>query len=154
MTFWPLTNSDFSTDQTLHQFHDLDTELDPHRIMGGFHGAIAAGVVCQQGTLTIQGHLVPSPFLELACAPIIETRLLKLAMSLFDFSPWMSLGTFSIFLLLGPLSFFCSVALVYRIIMAAVRHLLICIFLLMLKATSNRIMISLKCFKYGFLLKC
>ena len=33
MTFWPLTNSDFSTDQTFHQFYDLDTELDLHQIM-------------------------------------------------------------------------------------------------------------------------
>ena len=35
MTFWPLTNSDFPTDQTFHQFHDLYTELDLHRIMSG-----------------------------------------------------------------------------------------------------------------------
>ena len=34
------------------------------------------------------GRLVPSPFLGLACAPIVETRLLELAMSLLDFSPW------------------------------------------------------------------
>ena len=30
------------------------------------------------------GHLIPSPFLGLACAPIIETRFLELAMSLLD----------------------------------------------------------------------
>ena len=40
MTFWPLTNSDFSTDQTFHQFYYLDTELDLHRIMSGFHGRL------------------------------------------------------------------------------------------------------------------
>ena len=28
--FWSLTNSDFPTNQTFHQFHDLDTELDLH----------------------------------------------------------------------------------------------------------------------------
>ena len=50
MTFWPLTNSDFSSNQTFHQFHYLDTELDLHRIMSGFHGAFATGVACQQGT--------------------------------------------------------------------------------------------------------
>ena len=33
------------------------------------------------------GHLVPSPFMGLACAPIVETRFLELAMSLLDFSP-------------------------------------------------------------------
>ena len=53
MTFWPLTNSDFPTYQTFHQFHDLYTELDLHRIMSGYHGAFATGVSCQQGTLTL-----------------------------------------------------------------------------------------------------
>ena len=43
-------------------------------------------------------HLVPFPFLGLACAPIFETRFLELAVSLLDFSPWISLGAFSIFL--------------------------------------------------------
>ena len=52
MTFWPLTNSDISTNQTFHQFHDLDTDFDLHRITSGFHGAFATGVACQQGTLT------------------------------------------------------------------------------------------------------
>ena len=53
MTFWPLTNSDFPTDQTFHQFHDLYTELDLHRIMNGFRGAFASVVASQQGTLTL-----------------------------------------------------------------------------------------------------
>ena len=53
MTFWPLTNSDFPTDQNFSQFHDLYTELDLHRIMSGFHGAFATGVASQQGTLTL-----------------------------------------------------------------------------------------------------
>ena len=43
-------------------------------------------------------HLVPSPILGLACAPIVETRFLKLSMSLIDFSPGIPLGTFSILL--------------------------------------------------------
>ena len=43
------------------------------------------------------GHLVPPPpILGLACAPIVETRFLELAMSLLDFSPRIPLGTFSI----------------------------------------------------------
>ena len=32
MTFWSLTNSDVPIYQTFHQFHDLDTELDLHRL--------------------------------------------------------------------------------------------------------------------------
>ena len=32
MTFWSLTNSDFPTNQTFRQFHDIDTELDLHRL--------------------------------------------------------------------------------------------------------------------------
>ena len=42
------------------------------------------------------GHLVPSPIVGLACAPIVETRFLELAMSLLDFSPQLPLDTFSI----------------------------------------------------------
>ena len=50
MTFWPLTSySDFPTDRTFHQFHDLDTGLDLRRITSGFHGAFATG----KGTLTL-----------------------------------------------------------------------------------------------------
>ena len=47
------------------QFNDLDTDLDFHRIMNGFHGAFAIGMASHQGTLTLSGHLIPSPFLGL-----------------------------------------------------------------------------------------
>ena len=47
--------------QTFHQFHDLNTELDLHRIISGFHGAFATGVASQQGNAYPSGHLVPSP---------------------------------------------------------------------------------------------
>ena len=57
------TNSDFPTDQTFHQFHDLYTELDLHRIMSGFHGAFATGVASQQGTLTPPDTWFRPPFL-------------------------------------------------------------------------------------------
>ena len=43
-------------------------------------------------------HLVPSPILGLANAPIVETKVLELAMSLLDFSPRIPLGTFSVLL--------------------------------------------------------
>ena len=65
MTFWPLTNSDFPTDQTFHQFHDLYTELDLHRIMSGFHGAFATGVASQLGTLTLPDTWFRPPFWDL-----------------------------------------------------------------------------------------
>ena len=70
--------------------------LDLHRIMSGFHGAFATGVACQQGNAYPSGNMVPSPFLGFAYAPIVETRFLKLAMSLLDFPPWIPLGAFSI----------------------------------------------------------
>ena len=98
MTFWPLTNSNFPTDQTFHQFHDLDAEFDLHRVLRGFHGAFAMGVACQQGTLTLADTWFRLPILGLACAPIVETRFLELAMSLLDFSLRIPLGTFSILL--------------------------------------------------------
>ena len=44
--------SDFPTDQTFNQYHDLNTELDIHRTTISFYGAFATGVGCQQGTLT------------------------------------------------------------------------------------------------------
>ena len=55
--------------------------------MSGFHGAFAMGVASQQGTLTLPVIWFRPPFLGLACAPIVETRFLELAMSLPDFSP-------------------------------------------------------------------
>ena len=50
----------------------------------------------QAGNAYPFGHLVPSPIVGLACAPILETRFLDLAISLLDFSPRILLGTFSI----------------------------------------------------------
>ena len=52
------------------------------------------------GSAYPSGHLVPSPIVGLACAPIVETRFLILAMSLLDFSPRIPLGTCSILLLM------------------------------------------------------
>ena len=160
MTFLSLTNSDFPTNQTFHQFHDLDTELDLHRLwvvsmehlqrvwhasrerlplrtpgsvpffLGG--GGLACALIVETsfpdsspikwptevdfyrierfpwsicdrcgmpaGSAYPTGHLVPSPILGLANAPIVETKFLELAMSLLDFSPQIPLGTFSILL--------------------------------------------------------
>ena len=39
------------------------------------------------GNAYTSGHLVPSPFLGLAYAPIVETSFLELAVSYLDFSP-------------------------------------------------------------------
>ena len=72
MTFWPLTNSDFPTDQTFHQFHDLYTELDLHRIMSGFHGAFATGVASQQGTLTLPDTWFRPPFWDLLVLQLLR----------------------------------------------------------------------------------
>ena len=48
------------------------------------------------GNAYSSGHLGPSPFLGLACAPIVENRFLELAMSLFELSPSIHLCTYSI----------------------------------------------------------
>ena len=79
---------------TLHRFHDR-TELDFHRIER-FQWNICDGCGMTAGSAYPSGHLVLSPFLGLACAPIVETRFLELSMSLLDFSPWIPVGTFSI----------------------------------------------------------
>ena len=72
MTFWPLTNSDLPTYQTFHQFHDLHTELDIHRIMSGFHGAFATGVASQQGTLTLPDTWFRPPFWDLLMLQLLR----------------------------------------------------------------------------------
>ena len=43
----------YPTNQTFHQFHDLDTEHDLYQITIGFHGIFVTGVACQQETLTL-----------------------------------------------------------------------------------------------------
>ena len=72
MTFWPLTNSDYPTNQTFHQFHDLDTDFDLHRNTSGFHGAFATGVACQQGTLTLPDTWFRPPFWDLLMLQLLR----------------------------------------------------------------------------------
>ena len=72
MTLWPLTNSDFLTDQTFHQFHDLDTELDLHRIISSFHETFATGVTSQLGTLTFPDSWFRPPFWDLLVLPLLK----------------------------------------------------------------------------------
>ena len=67
-----LTNSDLPTNQTFHQFHDLYTELDLHRIMSGFHGAFATGVASQQGTLTLPDTWFRPPFWDLLVLQLLR----------------------------------------------------------------------------------
>ena len=63
-----------------------------------FPWSICNGCGMPAGNADPSGHLVPSPIVGFACAPIVETRFLELAMSLLDFSPRILLGTFSILL--------------------------------------------------------
>ena len=98
MTFWSLTNSDFPTNQTFHQFHDLDTELDLHRlwVVSMEHLQRVSHASRERLPYRTPGSV---PILGLANAPIVETKFLELAMSLLDFSPRIPLGTFSILLI-------------------------------------------------------
>ena len=63
-----------------------------------FPWSICNGCGMPQGNDYPSGHLVPSPILGLADAPIVKTKFLELAMSLLVFSPRIPLGTFSILL--------------------------------------------------------
>ena len=94
MTFWSLTNSDFPTQSDFPPISWPWYQAWPSPTMSGFHGAFATPA----GNAYPSGHLVPSPILGLANAPIVETKFLELAMSLLDFSPRIPLGTFSILL--------------------------------------------------------
>ena len=79
MTFWPLTsNSDFSTDPTFHQVHDIDTELDLHRITSGFHGTFATGVAFQWGTLTLPDTWFRPPFQNLLMLQLLRPVFLNM----------------------------------------------------------------------------
>ena len=53
---------DFPINQTFHQFHDLDNELDVHRITSGYDGAFVTGVACQLGKLSRPDTLFPTLF--------------------------------------------------------------------------------------------
>ena len=61
-----------------------------------FPWSICNGCGMPAGNAYPSGHLVPFPIVGLACAPIVETRFLELAMSLLDFSPRIPLDTLSI----------------------------------------------------------
>ena len=86
MTFWSLANSDFPTNQTFHQFHDLDTELDLHRlwVVSMEHLQRVWHASRERLHLRTPGSV---PILGFANAPIVEIKILELAMSLLDFSP-------------------------------------------------------------------
>ena len=73
------------------------TKVDFYRIER-FPWSICDRCGMPAGSAYPSGHLVPSPILGLANAPIVETKFLELAMSLLDFSPRIPLGTFSILL--------------------------------------------------------
>ena len=66
---WP---TGLSTDQTFHQFHDLNTELDLHRIKSGFHWAFATVVASQQGTLTLPDTWSRPPFWDLLVLQLLR----------------------------------------------------------------------------------
>ena len=59
-----------------------------------FPWSICNGCGMPAGNAYPSGHLVPSPILGLANAPIVETKFLELAMSLLDFSPRIPLWYF------------------------------------------------------------
>ena len=61
MTFWSLTNSNLPTNQTFHQFHDLDTDFDLRRNHEWFPWSICNGCGMPAGNAYPSGHLVPSP---------------------------------------------------------------------------------------------
>ena len=82
---------------TFHQFHDLDTELDLHRlwVVSMEHLQRVWHASRERLPFRTPGSV---PILGLANAPIVETKFLELAMSLLDFSTRIPLGTFSILL--------------------------------------------------------
>ena len=70
--FWHFRTTIYNFLTTFHQFHDLDTKLDLHRIMSGFHGAFATGVASQQGTLTLPDTWFRPPFWDLLMLQLLR----------------------------------------------------------------------------------
>ena len=58
------------------------------------------------GVVVAGWYMTRHPFLGLACAPVVESRLLEFAVFSLDFSLWILLGTFSILLNYG--SYICD----------------------------------------------
>ena len=85
--------------------YDLDTGLVLHRITNGFHGA-TTGVASQQGALTLQDTCICPRFWGLVYAPIVKTSFTELAVFVLDFSHRITLVTFSILLIVSPVSQF------------------------------------------------
>ena len=83
-------------DQTFNQFHDLDTELDLHRFMSGFHGAFATGMASQLGTLTLPDTWFRLLFWDLLVLQFLRPDSSNLPCLNSTFHVWIPLGTFSI----------------------------------------------------------
>ena len=83
------------------QFRETQSDFFGKRGMSWHVTCLVTKSCNEDGEVDLQssGHLVPSPILGLANAPIVETKFLELAMSLLDSSPRIPLGTFSILLL-------------------------------------------------------
>ena len=78
----------FPTDKTFHQFHDLNTEIDLHRIKSGFYWAFATDMSCQQWTRTLPDTWFRSSFWDLLMLQLLRTDFPNF---LLDFS-WFCLG--------------------------------------------------------------
>ena len=107
-TFCLLTSySYFQTDQNFQQFMTVKPSLTfiELRVVSMEH-------LQRMGNASRErfpcGHLVPSPFWELAYAPIVETSFTELAVSLLEFSPWIPFGTFSILLCIALVYYYAS----------------------------------------------
>ena len=109
-----LANIDFSTDQSFHQFNDLDTELDVNLIKSGSRGTIAMGtwVICQQGRLTLPDTWFRPPFWDLIVLQLLrpDFSTLSCLYSTFNLSR-IPLGTFSILLWVMHRMYICKTSL-------------------------------------------
>ena len=77
------------------QAGDADSSRAP-----GLTSGLQGSVNVHRGALLLvpQWQCISSFVFYIACAPIVDTRFLELAMPLLDFSPWISRGTFPILL--------------------------------------------------------
>ena len=89
------------TDQTRHQLHVLDTELDLHHITSGFLGALAKDVACQQENASYLDTWLCFLY-GLAYDPIVETSFPELVVFFFSRLSTLNMSLYFLDIVLVP----------------------------------------------------
>ena len=87
----------------VHQFYDLDTELDLYWITRSFHRIFATGVACQQGALTLPDTWFRPPFRDLLMLQFLNPDSSNLLCLKANMKSYIQLETAAIFFSCEPI---------------------------------------------------